>query len=146
MVMTDTSATPANRKVLELARFLDDLDRAAAAGPRAFDTLFNVPPKGLSVHEILPDKTFTRVSPAHTPLFGYTPAEMVGRNAADFVVLKETSERAMTRKFAPGAALLPFNRTWLKKDGAEISMMMLDRHIKDAQGQITGIRTVCIEA
>ena len=145
--MTDTSATPApNRKALELARFLDDLDRAAVAGGRAFDALFNAPPKGMSVHEILPDKTFTRVSPAHTSFFGYSTSEMVGRNAADFVVLKETSERAMTRKFAPGAALLPFNRTWVKKDGTEVSVMMLDRHIKDAQGHIIGIRTACIEA
>jgi PAS domain S-box-containing protein len=144
--MTLTSATPAHSKALELARFLDDLDRAFVAGPRAFDTLFNAPPTGFSVHEILPDKTFTRVSPAHQTLIGHTPQSMIGRPASDFVVLKETSERAIARKLAPGAALLPFNRTWKKPDGTEVTLLMLDRHIKNTEGQITGIRTAITEA
>jgi PAS domain S-box-containing protein len=140
--MTGTST---DAKAAELSRFLDALDHAHAAGARAYDQAFNAPPKGLSVHEIKLDKTFTRISPAHTVFFGFGPSEMMGRSATDFVILKETSERAISRKMAPGAALLPFNRTWRRKDGGEIRMLMLDRHIKDAAGQVIGIRTAMIE-
>ncbi|MEO8358885.1 MAG: PAS domain-containing protein [Vicinamibacteria bacterium] len=140
------TATSAEAKAAALSRFLDALDHAHAASARAYDQAFNQPPKGFSVHEILPDKTFTRISPGHTTMLGYEPSQLVGRHASDFVVLKETSERAITRKMSPSAVLLPFNRTWRKSDGSEITLLMLDRHIKNAEGQIVGIRTAITEA
>lgn len=139
-----SSAT--EKKAAELARFLDDLDRASQKGPRDFDLLFNAPPRGFSVHEISPDKRFTRISPAHTALIGYAAKDLLGRHASDFVILKETSERAMARKLAPTAVLLPFNRTWRKADGGEALLLMLDRHLKDAEGHVIGIRTAITEA
>jgi PAS domain S-box-containing protein len=140
------SSTPTEVKAAELARFHDALDRAAQAGTAAFDVAFNSPPRGFSVHEISPDKRFTRVSPGHTALVGYQPKDLLGRHASDFVILKETADRAMSRKLAPGALLLPFNRTWRKADGGEASLLMLDRHIKDAQGTVVGIRTAITQA
>lgn len=135
----------AEKKAGDLLRFLDDLDRASRSGPRVFDPLFNQPPRGLSVHEISPDKIFTRVSPAHHALVGYAPADLLGRPAMDFVILKETSDRAISRKLAPGAVLLPFTRTWRKAEGSEITLLMLDRHLKDDLGKVVGIRTAIAE-
>lgn len=135
------SEIPADKKAVELSRLLDDLDRAAEGGARAFDQVFNAPPSGLSVHEISPDKRFTRVSQAHRVILGYSPQDLLGRYASDFVILKDTSERAITRKMSPGAVLLPFNRSWRKADGTEITLLMLDRHIKDSENRVIGIRT-----
>lgn len=136
------SATPLEAKAAELSRFHDALDQAARNGARAFDLAFNSPPRGFSVHEISLDKRFTRVSPGHTVLLGYAPADLIGHLASDYVILKETSERAMVRKLSPGALLLPFSRTLRKADGSEASILMLDRHLKDATGHLIGIRTV----
>ena len=138
--------SPTDAKAAELMKFLDALDRATAAGAKSFDQAFNAPPAGFSVHEIKPDKTFTRVSPGHTSLLGYAPSEMLGRNATEFVILKETSERAISRKLAPGAVLLPFNRTWRAKDGKEVTLLMQDRHLKDVDGHVIGIRTAITRA
>jgi len=138
--------SPTDAKAAELLKFLDALDRASAAGPKAFDQAFDAPPAGMSVHEIKPDKTFTRVSPGHKTLLGYSSADLLGRSATEFVILKETSDRAISRKLAPGAVLLPFNRTWRSKDGKEVTLLMQDRHIKDASGQVIGIRTAVTSA
>jgi PAS domain S-box-containing protein len=134
-----------DKKVIELTRFLDALDRAGQLSPRALDQAFEAPPAGLSAHEISPDKRFTRVSSGHRTLLGYSPAELVGKPVSEYVVLKETAERAMSRKLSPGAVLLPYTRTFRKADGSEISLLLIDRHLKDSDGHVTGIRTAFAE-
>lgn len=141
--MTTTST---DAKAVELIRFLDTLDRAGRLGSRALDQALSAPPPGLGAHEISLDKRFTRVSSGHRALLGYGPADLVGKPVSEFVVLKETAERAMSRKLAPGAVLLPYTRTFRKADGGEISLLLIDRHLKDSDGHVTGIRTVFAEA
>ena len=138
--------SPTDAKAAELLKLLDALDQAAAAGAKTFDEAFNAPPFGFSAHEINLDKTFTRVSPGHRALLGYAPPEMVGHGVVEFVILKETSERAISRKLAPGAVLLPFNRTWRTKDGGQVTLLMQDRHLKDVDGHVIGIRTAITQA
>jgi hypothetical protein len=104
------TTAPTDPKAAELLRYLDTLDRAAQAGQSALDRALAAPPPGLSAHEISMDKRFTRVSSGHRTLLGYDPAGLVGRSVTDYVVLKETAERAMSRKLAPGAVLLPYTR------------------------------------
>ena len=133
-------------RIGEMTRFLDDLDRAARASQAALDQAFNSPPAGLSVHEINTQKKFIRVSPGHRSLLGYTPAEMIGRAPQDFVVMRGLSESATSRKLTPGAVLLPNTRSFRKADGGEITLLQVERHLKDDQGQIIGIRTVITEA
>jgi PAS domain S-box-containing protein len=128
-------------KAAELSRFLDILASAADRGARSLDQALAAPPSGFSAHEISLDKRFVRVSPGHRAVLGYSPGELIGKPVADYVVLKETSTRAMSRKLAPGAVLLPYTRTFRKADGGEISLLLIDRHIKDANGVVTGIRT-----
>ncbi|MEO8360509.1 MAG: PAS domain-containing protein [Vicinamibacteria bacterium] len=112
---------------------------------RASITPWRRPPPGVSAHEISTDKKFTRVSSGHFAVLGYKPADLLGRSVADYVVLKETAERAMSRKLSPTAVLLPYMRTFRKADGNEISLLLIDRHIKDAVGNVTGIRTAFAE-
>jgi PAS domain S-box-containing protein len=138
--------SPNDAKIVEMTRFLDDLERAGRAGRTSFDQTFNSPPGGLSVHEIDTQKKFIRVSPGHRGILGYNPAEMVGRSPLDYVVMRGLSESATSRKLTPGAILAPNSRSFRKADGTEITLLQVERHLKDDLGQIIGIRTVITEA
>jgi len=133
-------------KAAELLRYQETLVRAAQGGQGGLDRALAAPPPGLSAHEISVDKRFTRVSAGHRTLLGYDPASLVGKAVTDYVILKETAERAMSRKLAPGAVLLPYTRTFRKADGSEITLLLIDRQIKDKDGRVTGIRTVFAHA
>jgi PAS domain S-box-containing protein len=135
------SSPETEAKAAELSRFLDVLDRAAGTGARSLDQALAAPPSGLSAHEISLDKRFVRVSPGHREVLGYSPSDLIGKPVADYVMLKDTSTSAMSRKLAPGAVLLPYTRTFRRGDGSEISLLLIDRHIKDANGAVMGIRT-----
>ena len=138
--------SPKDARIAEMNRFLDALEQAARASPAVFDQTFKAPPAGLSVHEINTEKKFLRVSPAHRAILGYNPAEMVGRSPLDYVVMRGLSESATSRKLSPGAVLAPNTRTFRKADGGEISLLQVERHLKDATGKVIGIRTVITEA
>ena len=137
---------PKDAKIAEMNRFLDDLERAARVSPAALEQAFNAPPAGLSVHEIDTKKKFLKVSPGHRKILGYNPAEMVGRSPLDYVVMRGLSESATSRKLTPGAVLIPNTRSFRKADETEITLLQVERHLKDAQGQVIGIRTVITEA
>ncbi len=138
--------SPKEAKIVEMERFQGDLERAGRVSPAALEQAFNSPPAGLSVHEINTQKIFLRVSPGHGKILGYNPADMVGRSPLDYVVMRGLSESATSRKLTPGALLLPNTRSFHKADGTEISLLQVERHLKDAQGQVIGIRTVIAEA
>lgn len=126
----------------QLARFQDALDAARARGSREYDALFDAPPEGMSVHEINLEKVLVRVSRAHEKLLGYPPERMQGQPVSTFVILKEASEMAMARKLSGSRTLEPYARAFVKADGSGITLLQLDRHLLDAAGKITGIRTV----
>ena len=132
-------------KAAELERFQDALDAARAKGLPSYDALFNAPPEGLSVHEITADKVLARVSPAHERLLGYLPEQMRGRPASSFVILRESSEMAMSRKLSGSGALEPYVRAFRKADGSAVTLLQLDRRLLDAAGRVSGIRTVMTE-
>jgi PAS domain S-box-containing protein len=133
-------------KIAEMNRFLDALEQAARANKAAFDQVFNSPPAGLSVHEIDTQKKYTRVSPAHRNILGYNAADLVGRSPLDYVVMRGLSESATSRKLTPGAILVPNTRSFRKADGTEITLLQVERHLKDDKGQVIGIRTIITEA
>ena len=129
-------------KSVELERFQDALDAARAKGLQAFNALFDAPPEGLSVHEINTEKTLVRVSSAHERLLGYPPDRMTGRPVSSFVILREASEMAMSRKLSSSGKLEPYVRAFVKADGTAVTLLQLDRQIYDAAGKVSGIRTV----
>lgn len=129
-------------KAAELERFQDALDAARAKGPGAYDVLFNHPPEGLSVHEIDTNKVLVRVSAAHERLLGYSPQRMAGQPVSSFIILKEASEMAMSRKLTGAGNLEPYARAFVKADGSGITLLQVDRHVLDSAGKVAGIRTV----
>lgn len=126
----------------DLQRFQDALDAARAKGPRAYDEPFDAPPEGLSVHEIDTNKILMHVSAAHEGLLGYPLRRMTGLPVSSFVILKEVSEMAMSRKLSGTGQLETSARAFLKADGSGITLLQLDRHLLDASGKVRGIRTV----
>lgn len=140
------ASAPAPRPRTLLEPLLEDyqaqLDAAADAGPEAYQRAFDDPPAGLGVHEIDADKIFRRVSRGSLAILGYEGSELVGRRVLDFIVMRETSERAIDRKLTGAAELRPFVRSFVRKDGSSVTLLMLDRHLRDATGHPVGLRTV----
>ncbi len=125
-----------------LERYQQDLDRAAAEGLRRYEQAFESPPPGLGAHEIDLAKVYRRVNVGALAILGYEKQELVGRPVVEFIVMTETSRRAIDKKLSGLGELKPFVRTFVHKDGRSILLLLLDRHLKDARGQIVGIRTV----
>jgi hypothetical protein len=67
---------------------------------------------------------------------------MKGQPASSFVILRESSEMAMSRKLSGTGALEPYVRAFLKADGSAATMLLIDRRILDAAGKVSGICTV----
>jgi PAS domain S-box-containing protein len=135
---------PRTRAELEeaLARYQDELDRAAAQGLRAYEQAFEGPPPGLGAHEIDADKVYRRVNRGALEILGYDRRDLVGKPVVRFIVMTETSERSIEKKLSGLVELKPFVRTFVRKDGSSVTLLLLDRHLKDAHGTIAGIRTV----
>jgi len=64
----------------------------------------------------------------------------------DFIVMTETAERAIGKKLSGDQELKPFVRTFKRKDGSAIALALLDRCLRDANGQVVGLRTVIAPA
>lgn len=124
-----------------LEEYQDRLDRALREGTKTYEMAFADPPAGVGVHEIDSNRTITRVNKVEPGLLGYRPEEMVGKAVLDFIVMSEASRRAIERKLAGDVTLKPFVRTFRRADGSAVLMALVDRHLKDAQGRIVGIRT-----
>ncbi len=134
----------ATRAELEplLARYHDTLERATEEGQRRFEQEFDAPPSGLGCHEIDVDKVYRRVNRGALAILGYERKDLVGKPVVGFIVMTETSGRAIEKKLSGLVELKPFVRTFVRKDGSSITLLLLDRHLKDASGTIVGIRTV----
>jgi PAS domain-containing protein len=147
LALTESIPSPrADPKARALNQYLDVLDQAAAAGPAKLMAAMAAPPPGLSAQEINLQRILTRVGAGHLGLLGYTPQQMLGRPASEFVVMKETSEAAMARKLLKGASLLPYSRTFTKADGTDAFLLLVDRQIVDPDGNVVGIRTALCSA
>jgi len=133
-----------NREEAEarLGSFQEQLGKAAARGKAEYDRLFDSGPPGLGAHEIDADKKFVRVNAEELRLLGYTEKELLGRPVFDFIVMSEVSQRAIEKKLTGAVEIRPFVRAFRKRDGSAVTMLLLDRHLKNAKGEITGICSV----
>jgi diguanylate cyclase (GGDEF)-like protein/PAS domain S-box-containing protein len=107
-----------------------------------FRDLFDNAPIGY--HEVDAEGRLTRVNRTEAAMLGYSPEEMVGRNAWEFVV-ESISREAIVAKFAGTMPLLPFERTFRRKDGTHLPVLLEDRLIHDAAGRASAIRTTVFD-
>jgi len=125
--------------------YQDRLEKAIASSRTAYDTAFDDPPAGVGAHEIDLSMVLKRVNSGELGLLGYPREQMVGRRVTDLIVMEEASKRAIEKKFAGTMELKPFVRTFRRADGTPVTLLLLDRHLKDVQGRVVGIRSVMTE-
>jgi len=105
-----------------------------------FQELYDEAPVGY--HELDTEGRVTRVNRTELEMLGYTAEEMVGHPVWEFVVEEEASRKALKAKIAgivpPGRA---FERTYRRKDGTTVPVLIEDRLLQAPDGRITGIRS-----
>jgi len=128
-----------------LTAYQDRLEEAWSQGAAAYQDAFTNSPSGVAAHEIDREMKITRVNPAELGLLGYREDEMLGQPAWQFIVMESVSQRAIDKKLSGAVELKPFVRAFKRADGSAVTMLVLDRLIRDALGQVVGIRTVLTE-
>lgn len=86
-----------------------------------------------------------RVSPEELRMLGYKKDQMVGHPVWEFIVMQEASQRSLDQKLKGRKALLTFVRSFRRADGSAVALLLVDRHLVDAKGQVVGIRTAMTE-
>ena len=132
--------------IARMAAYQDQLAEAERQGAARLAEAFARAPKGLGVHEIDRGTHIVRVNDEELALLGYTREEMVGRPSLEFIVMSETAERAISRKLSEQVELKPLVRSFKRKDGSAIPLVLLDRHLRNAAGEVVGLRTVLTSA
>jgi PAS domain S-box-containing protein len=145
--MSTQSPNPAEEAAAaRLLEHLLALEKAQAEGPARFRDLFERSPAGIGVHELDAQGIIPRVNAEELKLLGYREKEMVGRPGWEFVVMQGVSQRSIEKKLSGEKELKPFVRTFHRKDGTGVALLVLDRLIRDAQGKARGIRTAIMLA
>jgi PAS domain S-box-containing protein len=103
-----------------------------------FRDLFDNAP--VAYHELDTEGRFTRINHTEEALLGYSNDELRGRHPWELIV-EQVSRDAIVAKLSGKVKLLPVERTFIRKDGTLVPILNEDRLIKDAEGNITGIRT-----
>jgi PAS domain S-box-containing protein len=125
--------------------YLDRLERMQSEGPLRLKEAFEKSPPGVGVHELDREMRVVRVSPEELRLLGYRAEDIVGRIVWEIIVMQDNARRAIEQKLKGERELKPFVRSFKKADGTAIPLLLADRHIRDAQGEIVGLRTAMTE-
>lgn len=113
-------------------------ERALQESEAQFRDLFDEAP--VAYHELDTENCFTRVNKTELAMLGYTSEEMVGRPVWDFIV-EDSSEDAIPVQLAGELRLEATQRTFRRKDGTEIPVLMRHKLITDADGNVKGMRS-----
>ena len=92
-------------------------------------------------HELDGEGRLRRVNRTELAMLGYTAEEMIGRPVWEFVLEREAAHRAVLAKLAGSNVVPAFERTYLRKDGTQVPVLIEDRLLRDAEGRVTGIRS-----
>jgi PAS domain S-box-containing protein len=125
--------------------YLDRLERMQSEGPLRLKEAFEKSPPGVGVHELDREMRVVRVSPVELRLLGYRAEDIVGRIVWEIIVMQDNARRAIEQKLKGERELKPFVRSFKKADGTAIPLLLADRHIRDAGGEIVGLRTAMTE-
>jgi PAS domain S-box-containing protein len=128
-----------------LTAYQDRLDEARKQGAAQYEDALSSSPPGVGVHEIDNDHVLVKVNPEELRLLGYAAEQMVGRRVWSFIVMQEASQRAIDEKLKGQKDLRPFVRSFRRGNGTAVTLLLLDRRLYDAAGNIVGIRTALTE-
>lgn len=101
----------------------------------------------VAYHEIDRHGVVTRVNEAECALLGLPAADILNRPVWSFVVPEEqdATRQAVAEKMSGSAPLTPFCRTYVRPDGTRPVLEIHENFIRDAAGEISGIRTALLD-
>jgi len=115
-------------------------EAALRESEQRYRELFDDAPIGY--HEIDRNGIIVRVNPTEARQLGYRVEEMLGRPVWEFILERQESERAVREKISGHRPLQAFERRYVRKDGTTVDLYIHEHFIRDATGQVVGIRSV----
>ena len=129
--------------VMGIARDITEHKRADEAlrkSEEKFQKLFDEAPVGYM--ELDAEGCITQVNRTELTLLGYTADEMLGRPLWKFIVEEESAREKIKAKLSGSIPCgKTFERTYKRKDGTTLPVVIEDALIRDAEGKTTGIHT-----
>jgi PAS domain S-box-containing protein len=115
-----------------------EVKQALSESQAHFREWFDEAPFGY--HELDKQGCIVQVNRTEAEMLGYAVEEMLGRPAWEFIQESEVSRQAITAKLAGQLPQQPAERTFVRKDGSLVNVLIQDRCLLDADGKIRGIR------
>ena len=105
-----------------------------------FQELFNEAPVGY--HEVDAEGRIFRVNRTELEMLGYTAEEMLGQSVSKFTVKEKTPQQpVLTNLTNIVSSTQGFERTYQRKDGTTIPVLVERRVIREANGKVKSIRS-----
>ncbi|HYM09876.1 MAG TPA: two-component regulator propeller domain-containing protein [Bryobacterales bacterium] len=120
-------------------------EQALRENEERFRDLFEGAP--VAYHEIDQDGVVERVNRAECNLLGLEAPQILGRPIWEFVApeQREIARQAVLEKVSGRRALAPFQREYVRSDGARLTLEIYENLIRDAAGAIAGVRTAMLD-
>jgi two-component system cell cycle sensor histidine kinase/response regulator CckA len=132
------------RRIQELETYEEEHKRAAKAlreMEERFHQVYDEAPVGY--HELDEEGRIIRVNRRELEMLGYTAQELLGLPVWKFVVEEDMTRQVIMAKIAGDVSFHEtFERTYRRKDGTTLPVLIEDRVIRDKKGRITGIRSM----
>jgi two-component system cell cycle sensor histidine kinase/response regulator CckA len=129
------------QSVMGIARDITErkmADKALRKSEEKFQKLFDEAPVGYM--ELDAKGYITQVNRTELAMLGYTASEMLGQPLWKFVVEEEAAHQAIKSKLCGSIPFeKAFERTYKRKDGTTLPVLIEDAPIGDAEERITGI-------
>jgi PAS domain S-box-containing protein len=120
------------------------IEEALIESERKLREIFDDAPVGY--HELDMEGRIIRVNRTELDMLGYTAEEMLGQPVWKFVVEERMAHQAVLEKITGVTSpTQPFERTYRRKDGRPIPVLIQDRILQDKGGKIIGIRSTLQE-
>jgi len=118
---------------------IKQVEGALRESEEKYRSLYDDAPVGY--HELDVEGRITKVNRTELAMLGYTEEEMIGQPVWKFNA-EEASERTVKEKITGERAIgKGFERTYFRKNGTRLPVIIEDLSLKDNKGRITGIRS-----
>jgi PAS domain S-box-containing protein len=114
-------------------------EEALRKSEEKFQELFDGAPVGY--HEVDTEGRIIQVNRTELTMLGYTVEEMLGQPVWKFIVEEESPKALMAKITGVVPPGRQFERTYRRKDGTVLPVLIEDRLLRDTEGRISGIRS-----
>jgi PAS domain S-box-containing protein len=145
IVLTSTSLLDLGGKKMFLSAYRDvtvriTAQKALEESESRFRELYDDAPVGY--HELDAQGRITRVNRKELEMLGYSAEEMIGHHVWSFVEDPKKSRESVLAKLA--GTVIPkgsYERTYIRKDGSKLAVLVDEHIIRGQHGEVTSIRT-----